>query len=294
MRRLALVSIFVGFACGHPAGGTNDGTGPTKGTPPDGAAKGEFPKGPPLVTPGERMQYKVALKGLELASYVISVGEIVDLEGKKTITVSGNAKLAGIAAWFGGKVDDTLTSWLDIETGRSRRFQVDEYGSRSEDIEHTIADIAKRDGATIPVMFHINNDPPTPEPQKAALPETWCMNSFLVALRSWEGPPGSVQNLEVFRSRNLWKMTVTIKGKTKISTDLPETPEIGAIRFDAHVVKLDRDGGKFPDTDERDFSLWVSDDAGRVPLQINAKTDYGDVTMKIVDYQPGNGEPLRQ
>ena len=146
----------------------------------------------------------------------------------------------------------------------------------------------------MPVTFHLNNDTPKPEPQKAALPETWCLNSFLVALRSWEGPPGTVQNLEVFRSRNLWKMTVTIKGKTKIATDLPETPEVSAIRFDAHVVKLDRDGSKFPDTDERDFSLWVSDDAGRVPLQINAKTDYGDVTMKIVDYQPGNGDPLRK
>ncbi len=268
-----------------------DGTGPTKGTPGDAASKGEFPSGPPLVTPGERMQYRVSLKGLELASYVISVGDLVDLEGKKTITVQGNAKLAGLAAWFGGKVDDKLTSWIDVETGRSRRFQVDEYGSRSEDIEHTIADIAKREGNVVPVSFHLNTEEPKPEPQKAALAETWCLNAFLVALRSWEGPPGTVKDLEVFRSRNLWKMTVTIKGKTKLVTELGELP---ALRFDAHVVKLDRDGGKFPDTDERDFSLWVSDDAGRVPLQINAKTDYGDVTMAIVEYQAGTGEPLRK
>ncbi len=267
------------------------GTGPTKGTPDAATPKGEFSKGPPLVTPGERMQYRVSLKGLELASYVIAVGDVVDLEGKKTITVQGNAKLAGIAAWFGSKVDDKLTSWIDVETGRSRRFQVDEYGSRSEDIEHTVADIAKRENGIVPVTFHINNDAPKPEPQKAALAETWCLNSFLIALRSWEGPPGTVQALEVFRSRNLWKMTVTIKGKTKLDTELGELP---ALRFDAHVVKLDRDGSKFPDTDERDFSLWVSDDAGRVPLQINAKTDYGDVTMQIVDYQAGNGDPLRK
>lgn len=237
------------------------------------------------------MQYRVSLKGLELAVYVFSVGEIVDLEGKKTITVQGNAKLAGLAAWFGGKVDDTLTSWLDIETGRARRLQVDEYGSRTSDMEHTVADIGKREGNTIPVTFRMNDETPKPEPQTAALPETWCLNSFLVALRSWEAPAGSVQKLEVFRSRNLWSMTVTAKGKTKLVTELGELP---ALRFDAHVVKLARDGSKFPDTDERDFSLWVSNDAGRVPLQINAKTDYGDVTMAIVDYQAGNGEPLRK
>ncbi|MBA2538469.1 MAG: DUF3108 domain-containing protein [Deltaproteobacteria bacterium] len=288
MRSIALVSVLVGFACGHPPG--PNGNSP-KGTPTEAKPKGEFPKGPPLVSPGERMQYRVSLKGIELASYVIAVGEVVDLEGRKAITVQGNAKLAGLAAWFGGKVDDKLTSWIDVETGRSRRFQVDEYGSKSTDIEHTVAEIAKREGNVIPVTFHINEDPPQPEPQKAALPETWCLNAFLVALRSWEGPPGTVVNLEVFRSRNLWKMTVTIKGKTKLVTELGELP---ALRFDAHVVKLDREGGKFPDTDERDFSLWVSDDAGRVPLQINAKTDYGDVTMAIVDYQAGNGEPLRK
>jgi pyruvate/2-oxoglutarate dehydrogenase complex dihydrolipoamide dehydrogenase (E3) component len=61
----------------------------------------------------------------------------------------------------------------------------------------------------------------------------------------------------------------------------------------AHTYKIDRDGSKFKDTDERDFSLWISDDAGRVPLQINARTDYGDVKMEIVEYTAGTGDPLR-
>ena len=49
------------------------------------------------------------------------------------------------------------------------------------------------------------------------------------------------------------------------------------------------DGTKKSD-DERDFEIWFSDDAGRVPLKVVAKTDYGDVEMTIVDYNPGTGK----
>ena len=251
----------------------------------------KLPGGPPLLTPGERMLYKVSLRGFDLASYSLTVGDIVDLDGRKAIVVQGQAKLSMLAAWFGGKVDDRYTSWIDIETGRSLRFQVDEYGSRTSDIEHTVIDLAKREGDTVPVTFHLNDATPTPEPQKASLPETWDYNAFLVVMRAWEGPPGTATSMEVFRSRNLWNVAVKIRSKDKLVTELGELP---ALRFDAHTYKLARDGSKFPDTDERDFSLWISDDAGRVPLQINARTDYGDVKMQIVEYTAGNGEPLRK
>jgi len=237
------------------------------------------------------MQYKVSLKGLELATYTISVGDITDLDGKKAITIVGNARLSGIAAWFSQKIDDKFTSWLDVTTGRSLRFQADEYGTGTSDIEHAVVDLAKKTADSVPVTFHLNEEPPAPEPQ-ALSRETYDLNEFLVALRAWEGSPGTKQPLDIFRSRFLWRAEVTIKGKTKI--DAGELGELPALRFDAHLFKLDKKGAKFPDTDERDFSLWISDDAGRVPLQIVAKTDYGDVSIKIVDYQAGNGEPLRK
>jgi hypothetical protein len=66
-----------------------------------------------------------------------------------------------------------------------------------------------------------------------------------------------------------------------------------ALRFDGHTYKLGRDGKPLAGTAARDFSLWISDDDGRVPLQIVARTDYGPIKMTIVDYQPGNGKRLR-
>ena len=244
-----------------------------------------------MATTGERMSYRLSLQGFELGVYSLGVGEIETVNGKKTILVQGHAQSVGVASMIGGKVDDRFTSWIDVETGRAIRFQADEFASKSEDIEHTVIDLSARDGDIIPVKFHLNDQPPVAEPQKASTPEVWDYNAFLIAMRSWEGPPGSAMTLEVFRSRNLWHLDVKIRSKDKLVTELGELP---ALRIDAHTYKLARDGTKFKDSDERDFSLWISDEGDRVPLRIDARTDYGDIKMQIVEYQPGTGERLRK
>jgi len=241
------------------------------------------------------MQYKLALQGIDLATYSFVVAERVeDVAGKQAIAVQSHAKAVGLVAMV-AKLDDRFTSWIDVETGRPVRFQTDEFATGSKtDIEHTVIDLAGRQGDQIPVTFHINDAAPTPEPQKVTASEIWDYNAFVVALRAWEGEPGTALSAEVFRSRYLWHVDIKIRGKEKISTELAELSEVTALRFDAHTYKLTRDGAKFPGNDERDFSVWISDDDGRVPLQTVAKTDYGDIKMKIVEYVAGSGARLRK
>ena len=247
-------------------------------------------KGKPLVTPGERMTYRLSLKGFELASYTLSVSEITALDGKQTVIVEGHAKSVGLANMV-AKVDDRFTSWIDIETGRPLRFQTAEYESNSDkNVEHAIVDFAKREGAMVPVSFQVNDASAAPEPQKTTQPDVWDYNAFLVALRAWEAPAGATISTEVFRSRFLWKIDIKVHGKERLTTQLGVLP---ALRFDGHAVKLARDGTKFPDTEERDFSIWISDEGDRVPLKNTAKTDYGYIEMVIVDYQPGSGQRIR-
>ena len=112
----------------------------------------------------------------------------------------------------------------------------------------------------------------------------------MIALRSWEGAAGTAAKIEVLRSRFLWSMVVKIGDKEKLATELGELP---ALRFDAHTFKLTRAGAKDMTSDERDLSIWISDDNDRVPLKLVARTDYGDIKMEIVDYQPGHGEAPR-
>jgi hypothetical protein len=282
---LVFAVVLVGGGCGHH--GSTSIT-PTPNGP--GSAAAALPSGPPFVTPGERMVYKIELRGLELAQMTLGVGDIAEVAGKKAIVVQGHAKSVGLANLVAA-VDDTFTSWIDTSTGRTLRFSVDEFATNSKtDIEHTAIDIAGRTGNSIPIQFHLNDEAPKDEPQTAGLPEVWDYNAFLVMLRAWEGPKDTAAGVEVFRSRYLWHVDMKIGAKGKLTTALGDFP---ALRFDGHAVKLARDHTKYPDTDERDFSVWISDDDGRVPLQLVAKTDYGEVKMTITDYQPGNGTRLR-
>jgi hypothetical protein len=247
-------------------------------------------KGRPLVTPGERMTYRLSLKGFPIASYTLSVGEFQELEGKQTILVEGQAKSVGLANVI-AKVDDRFTSWIDVETGRPHRFQVAEFETNSDkNVEHSLVNFAHRAGDQVPVSFKLNDGAETPEPQKVTQKDVWDYNAFLVALRAWEAPAGSTISTEVFRSRFLWKIDLKVFGKTRLTTELGELP---AVRYDGHAVKLARDGSKFPDTDERDFSIWISDEGDRVPLKNTAKTDYGEIEMVITEYAPGTGQRIR-
>ncbi|HEX3477959.1 MAG TPA: DUF3108 domain-containing protein [Kofleriaceae bacterium] len=273
--------------------GSRPGSGPAAPAPAPGtaapAAK-QLGEGPPLATPGEHMQYRLSLRGIDLATYDLAVGDVTELDGKKVIVVQGHAKTRGLAAFF-ATIDDHFTSWVDVATGRSLRFQTDEYATGSKtDIEHAVIDLAGRTGDTIPILYHVNDAPPQPEPQKASLPVTWDYNAFLLALRAWEAPPGTQHTLEVFRSRFMWHSEVTIHGKARLATELGELP---ALQIDGRTYKLQRNGSRTSDDAERRFTIWISDDDGRVPLQINAVTDYGDLVMQIVDYQPGTGARLR-
>jgi hypothetical protein len=239
------------------------------------------------------MSYKLALQGVELASFSFAAGEVQDLAGKQVIVVQAHARSVGIVEWV-ARIDDRFTSWIDVETGRSRRFQTDEYETNSKtNVEHVVADMAGRAGDQIPITFHLNDGAPTPEPQRVNKPEVWDYNAFVVALRAWEQPQGSKVSVEVFRSRYLWNVDMQIHGREKIETALPDLGEVMALRLDAHMYRLDREGKKDPAADERNLSIWISDDDGRVPLRTVARTDYGDIRMDIVDYTPGTGQRLR-
>lgn len=290
MYRLAFASLCIAAAasCGKPPGSSAATATPAVAGQP--APDGKLHDGPPLATPGEHMQYSLSLKGIDLATYDLAIGDVTDVGGKRAVVVQGHAKSIGLASMV-ATIDDRFTSWVDVTNGHPLRFQTDEFASgSSSDIEHAVIELGARAGDAIPVTFHVNDAPPAPDTQKASQPVTWDYNAFLVALRGWEGPPGSKLDLEVFRSRWMWHVTVTIEGKEQLVTKLGELP---ALRIAGRTYKLTRQGQRASTSEERQFTMWISDDDGRVPLKISATTDYGALDMAITDYQPGTGQRLR-
>jgi len=236
------------------------------------------------------MAYALQLQGVDLATLELAAaGEPSELGGKQAIIVQSHAKAVGLVKMV-ANIDDTFTSWIDAGTGRPLRWTTDEFATHSTDRERTDADFAARQGNVVPVKFHLNDATPEAEPQVVSQPDVWDFNSFLMVLRAWDPPPGTKITAEVMRSRFMWHVEMTAHGKDKLATALGNMP---ARRLDGHTYKLDRHGIKAPDSDERDFSIWISDDDGRVPLKIAARTDYGDITLAITDYSPGTGKRLR-
>jgi hypothetical protein len=239
------------------------------------------------------MTYQLALQGVRVAAYTLTAGAIEEVGGRRAIVVEGHARSVGVVDLV-ARIDDRFTSWIDVETGRPLRFQTAEYETRSKtSVEHVVVDFAARQGDRVPVSFHVNDAAPLAEPQQVRGPDVWDYNAFLVALRAWEQAPGTTVSVGVFRSRWLWQVEMTVRGKERISTGLAELGDISALRFDAHLVKLNRAGAKHPGDAERDLSIWISDDDGRVPLRTVARTDYGPIEMTLEDYQAGTGERLR-
>lgn len=258
---------------------------------PKGAPVSSLPVGPPLATVGERMAYKLTLKGVELGTFVLGVGEVTDLGGVQTVVVQAQAKSGGLAALV-ADIDDRFTSWVDVKTGRPRRFEVFEHADRKgKDKDHVVVDFAARQEGGIPVHYALNDEPMKTLVQPVTQKEVWDYNAFLLAIRSWEGAKGSTAELEVFRSRYVWRITITLGGKGNLVTDLGELP---VLRFDAVTYKIDRSGKRWADQEDRKFTLWISDDNDRVPLKLDATSDMGSISMDIVDYQPGTGPKLRQ
>jgi hypothetical protein len=266
-------------ACGSPK---------PAAAPAAAAGPAKLPDGPPLVTPREVMAYKLALGGMDLATYDLGVGEVTTVAGRQAIVVQGHAKTRGLASVL-TNVDDVFTSWIDVETGRPLRWTVEESTSEGNVRERTDARLIDREGDVVPVDVWLD-DKHVSEPQKLSFPEIWDYNAYLVALRAWEAPRGSTVTSEVFRSRYLWNVTMTIAGEEKLVTDLGEFP---TLRFDGKAYRVERDGKRSPNQEEREFSIWITNDQGRVPVQTVGRTDYGDIKLSIVDYQPGNGERLR-
>jgi len=272
--------VLLGTGCPHEK---NDVKDPPPGGGSGSATTSGFPVGAPRVDQGEQFSYVLELQGVELATYDFAVAGTEAVGDKQAIVVKSHAKAIGFVKMV-ANVDDFFTSWIDASTGRPLHWVSDEFATKSTDRERTDVHFDQRQGDQVPVNFHINSDPDKAEPQKVTFPEVWDYNSLMIAFRSWEAPVGATVTGEVFRSRFMWHYTIKIHGKETLSTKIGDFP---ALRIDGHVFKVDRAGTAIAADDERDFSIWVSDDAGRVPLLIVAKTDYGDIKMSITNYDPG-------
>jgi hypothetical protein len=102
------------------------------------------------------------------------------------------------------------------------------------------------------------------------------MHSAMLLLRAWRPRLEETAHFYVVLGRRPWRVDVRSRGPEMIK--LGEQPRL-TYRIDGVAVRLDpaNAGGTAP----KRFSLWVSEDADRVPLRMVADASFGQVTMTL-------------
>ncbi len=105
----------------------------------------------------------------------------------------------------------------------------------------------------------------------------------MAQIRTWKPTlPGDARSIFVIGGRKLWRVDVKYVGGETIASQLGSRR---VVRFDGASYKarnnLTVDAAAKP---ERTFTVWLTDDADRVPLKLTAHTELGDVTMALTEY----------
>jgi hypothetical protein len=236
---------------------------------------------PPLAGPGEKLAYRISVQGIEVGEFVIAVES--DPGG---LVVRSMMRTIGLAALVNG-VHLQFTSHLDGKTGKLLRFLSEERpGTGRNLLQQSEVRVTNRVATVVPVMVRRGDGATEQREDQVVRGEVWDLNSLMIALRQFDGGIGSKLDLEVFRTRSLWHTQLTVSKREQRATELGR---IATLRFDGSSRGLRRNGERSDDP-ERQVSIWISDDADRIPILLVGVTDYGDLRMELVSYTPADGQ----
>jgi hypothetical protein len=256
------------------------GCAATEVSPVTAVATGSADAGPASTSvglnPGESMTFEVRLGGVLAGEAALAVGELGDFDGKQAVVVKSRANTAGAAALL-KRIVDEATTVIDMESGRP--LQLDTYveqGSRTTTAHATFTD-------KVANVTYQRSDSPKPHTytinfRNQTVHDT---HSAMAQIRGWRAAPGSQRTVFVVGGRRLWRVDVRLAGTETIGTSLGNRR---AIKLEGSSFRarpnFEVESGKAA----RTFTVWLSDDADRVPLRVVAHTELGDVTVELTDY----------
>jgi hypothetical protein len=228
------------------------------------------------LVPGESMSYEIRLGGVVAGEAAIAVGEVGDWQGHRAVVVKSRAATAG-AIDLVKHVIDEATTWVDMQTGRPLRLETYvELDGKSNSAQATFAD-HRADITT----QHADDKPKT---QHVVYPAgiVFDTHSAMAQVRGWRAAKGQTRSVFVVGGKRLWRVEMTYVGDEVVGTALGNRQ---AIRLDGASYKARATGQAAEAKATRTFSVWLSDDADRVPLRVVGHTELGDVTMELVEYK---------
>jgi hypothetical protein len=233
--------------------------------------------------PGETMSFEVRLAGIVAGEAQLAVGELGDYEGHSAVVVKSRGATAGAAALVKHIVDEATTV-IDMASGRPLALETRlEMGDTSTiataRFTSNVADITyRRSDEKEPHRLRIDFGKGAPATPGIAVHDA---HSAMAQLRGWRATPGTRRTVFVVGGRRLWRIDVTYAGKDTVGSAIGNRR---AIRFTGEAYRARRDFVPETARPSRTFTVWLSDDADRVPLKVAAKTELGDIVMELTEY----------
>ncbi len=109
-------------------------------------------------------------------------------------------------------------------------------------------------------------------------PNLFDLHSAALYLRSQPLKQGSVYRLAVYPATNAYLATVTVLGREKVSV---RAGSYNAIKLDLHLKRIGKNLELEPHRKFRRATVWVSDDAERIILRIEAQVFVGTVFTEL-------------
>jgi hypothetical protein len=236
------------------------------------------PSGEIGLNPGESMAFEIRLAGILAGEAQLAVGQLGDYEGHRAVVVKSHAATAGAAALVKHIVDEAMTV-IDMDTGRPLALE-----TLVEQGDSRITATAKFTGTVAEITYARSED-------KAKGPHTLRVDfgkvtvhdahSAMAQLRGWRATPGTTRSVFVVGGRRLWRVDVNYVGEDTIGSAIGNRR---AVHFTGESYRARSDMTPETVKPSRTFSVWLSDDADRVPLKVTAHTELGDIVMDLTEY----------
>lgn len=225
---------------------------------------------------GESMAFEVRFSGVLAGEAALAVGELGEFEGKRAVVVKSRANTAGAAALL-KRIVDEATTILDVDTGRP--IQLDTYVEQGT--RKTTAH-AKFVGNVAEVTYQRSDDP---KPQNFKInfgtQTVHDTHSAMAQVRGWRAAIGAQRAVFVVGGRRLWRVDVKYLGNETVGTAVGNRR---AVKFEGASYRARPNFTVDETKPARTFTVWLSDDADRVPLKVLANTELGDITVELTDY----------
>lgn len=243
--------------------------------------------------PGETLSYDVALLGIRTGKVNLRIGDRAVIDGVTTYPLHAQAKSDGGLLEILGNFDARMVSFMDARALLPVRM-VNRVVVRQP--FQAVPHISREDGAFAAAMLtagaasggtvsaRLRRTGPDGDFDKAARLKTSAdvvdLLSMVYYLRSRELVAHQPVCFELYHRRRLWHVEGEVQPAEVVRGPFGTRR---ALRLDSMITRVG--GADLPPP--RKVTVWISDDADRVPVLVSTPDKLGDIEVRLLAYQPG-------